>query len=301
MSASALITGATGYLGAVLTRQLVAEGWRVAIVTRPGSALTLLGDAAAAVTVHRCADDANALIHAIADDPPDTAFHFAGHYVGAARPDDIASLIEANVHFTARLAEALALAGTRRLVGAGTGWQHCGPGGIAERAPNGLYAATKQAAEDILAHYAANRGLATVMLLILDSYGPGDPRGKLMNLLADATRKGTPLAMSPGDQRVGMAHADDIAAAFRAADRRLADGGNDAPLERFVIAPAEFPTLKEIAARFAAAAGTPLNIEFGARPYRDFEVMEPLRGPVLPGWTPRVALDDGIRDLLAET
>ena len=76
-------------------------------------------------------------------------------------------------------------------------------------------------------------------------------------------------------------------------------GGATAPLESFVIAPPELPTLRELVARFSAITGTPLAVDFGALPYRDFEVMEPLRGPVLPGWAPRVGLDAGIRELLA--
>jgi nucleoside-diphosphate-sugar epimerase len=296
----ALVTGATGFIGAALTRRLVGDGWRVAIVARETSKLDPLGDAAGAVTVHRCAGDADALAAAVAADPPDIAFHLAGHYVGGGGPADLAPLVETNVGFTARLAEALAGAGVGRLVAAGTGWQHCGPGGLAERAPNTLYAATKQAGEDVLAHYARNRGLTTIVLKILDSYGPGDRRGRLTSRLAAAARSGERLAFAPGAQRLGLVHVDDIVAAFRAAADRLAQRADAAALESFVVTAAEYPTLRELVARFGALAGRPLAADFGVLPYRRFEVMEPLRGPALPGWSPRVALDDGIRELLTE-
>ena len=40
-----LVTGATGFVGSALVRQLVGEGEAVRILRRPTSALDLLGDA----------------------------------------------------------------------------------------------------------------------------------------------------------------------------------------------------------------------------------------------------------------
>ena len=46
-------------------------------------------------------------------------------------------------------------------------------------------------------------------------------------------------------------------------------------------------------------AGRPLRVEFGARPYRDREVMVPWdRYQPVPGWTPTCPLEDGIRMVL---
>lgn len=56
------------------------------------------------------------------------------------------------------------------------------------------------------------------------------------------------------------------------------------------------PSLPSRAARITPQRTKSVPVTFGARPYRDREVMRPwTKGVRLPGWTPRVALEDGIR------
>ena len=47
-------------------------------------------------------------------------------------------------------------------------------------------------------------------------------------------------------------------------------------------------------------AGRTLRISWGARPYREREVMQPWTGTPLPGWSPNIDLLTGFRDLLEE-
>jgi nucleoside-diphosphate-sugar epimerase len=48
------------------------------------------------------------------------------------------------------------------------------------------------------------------------------------------------------------------------------------------------------------AAGKPLNIVWGGRPYRAREVMEPWTAfSTLPGWSPRISLKEGIRRMVS--
>ena len=86
------------------------------------------------------------------------------------------------------------------------GWQHFG---TPDYRPVNLYAATKQAFEDVLAYYADAQGIAAVTLELYDTYGPGDPRRKLIRILFEAARSGEPIQLSPGEQVIELLHVDD--------------------------------------------------------------------------------------------
>ena len=58
---------------------------------------------------------------------------------------------------------------------------------------------------------------------------------------------------------------------------------------------------EEAAETFAKVSGKKLDICWGARPYRQREVMHPkCSGIKLPGWHPAVTLEEGIKKFLAE-
>jgi CDP-3, 6-dideoxy-D-glycero-L-glycero-4-hexulose-4-reductase len=50
----------------------------------------------------------------------------------------------------------------------------------------------------------------------------------------------------------------------------------------------------------ASISGRDIHVEFGALPYRDREVMTPWRGDILPGWAPKITLEEGLREFLSD-
>ena len=53
--------------------------------------------------------------------------------------------------------------------------------------------------------------------------------------------------------------------------------------------------VKALVETFSQVTGVRPKVELGKRPYRPREMMSPWNvGPVLPGWSPRVSLEDGI-------
>lgn len=289
----ALVTGVTGFIGGRLTQRLLDDGWQVDAIVRPHSDVAALPFAKQA-TFHRV-EDGHDLTPVLAAARPDVVFHLASLYLAEHRPDQVGALVQSNVLFPTLLAEAMAATGVRRLVNTGTAWQHYEG---ADYRPVNLYAATKQAAEDLLDYYVDARGLIAITLKLYDTFGAGDPRRKLVQLLVDHAGREPPLAISPGDQIVDMTHVDDVVDAFViAAERSL---GSEAPGHEHYLISGERFRVRDLAAVVAAALGQPVAVELGGRPYRTREVMEPITptpADRLPHWRPQRTLHDHLTRL----
>lgn len=292
---TAVVTGATGFLGSRLCRRLARDGWRVRIVARPGSDAAAL-DALAPDAVLRHDGSTEALVAWMREARPDVVFHLASLFVAQHETRDVLPLVETNLAFATQVAEATARAGVTRLVNAGTSWQSFED---VDRNPVCLYAATKEAFEDVLAYYVAAEGLRVVTLRLFDTYGPGDPRPKLFRLLGRAAGSAEPVAMSPGEQRLDLVFVDDAVEAFAvAAERLLREEARGH--ERYALSSGAPIRLRDLVDLYGRLSGRPLPIAWGERPYRRREVMVPWRtGATLPGWAPRVGLEEGIRRVLA--
>lgn len=294
---SALVTGATGFLGGHLCARLAACGVRTSALVRPTSQIETVTHLKKDTTVISTDGSANGMSEALAHAEPDAVFHLAARYIPQHRPEDIPALVSDNVEMTAKLCEALGVSNCQSVVAAGTAWQHAGsPSGDPTPSPNTLYAATKQAADEMIDYYARTTALNAVTLKIYDSYGPDDPRRKFLNVLAEAATQGETLRASPGDQKLHTVHVDDIIDGFIHAGNLLTSGGLTGR-SSFTLPSPKAITLRELADTWKAATGTDATITWGAMPHRPGEVMIPWEGTPLPGWSPRIALDEGLRAL----
>ena len=281
---SALITGASGYLGGRLAAALRTRGVEVHAIVRPASStgsLERLG-----VVLHVDPGDGSRVPAILTEVRPQRVYHLAATAVWDHRQEDVPRLIDGNLRFAVCLAEAAGRCGAA-LVNAGSFFQHAG----GERRPVNLYAVTKQAFEDALTWFADARGLQAATVILHDTYGPRDPRPKLFHHLRAAARDGRILDMTPGEQVIDLLYADDAVAAF------IAAGAVAAPGHRvWLAAGGEHQPLRQIVERWAGVMGIPAPVAWGGRPYREREVMAPwLAGNPPPGWSPQVGLDRGLR------
>jgi nucleoside-diphosphate-sugar epimerase len=187
-------------------------------------------------------------------------------------------------------------AGITKLINTGTSWQHYQN---AAYSPVNLYAATKQAFEDILTYYAEACGFRAITLKLYDTYGPGDPRRKVVNLLLDSALSGETIEMSPGDQILDLVHVKDVCRAYHCAAGLLEEEGRG--LSVYGIASEEKVTLKELVNLFNTVAPRRAKVIWGGRPYRAREVMVPWSmGASLPRWRAEVSLRDGLLQVVQQ-
>ena len=292
----ALITGGTGFVGSNLVRKLVADGWDIHIVVRPDSKLDTLADVAERITVHRHDGSIEGMLGIFAEAKPGVVFHLASLFLSEHTSADISRLVGSNVLFGTQLLEAMAAHGVTKIVNTGTSWQHYEN---KKYSPVNLYAATKQAFEDILQYYVEAKGLQAITLKLFDTYGPNDPRPKLFHLLEKIAREGTSLAMSPGEQMIDLVHIDDVVQAFLMAAERLMAGESQGH-EQYGVSSGKPMKLRDIVGTYSTVTGCKLAINWGGRPYRNREVLETCGNlKALPKWSPLICLERGITDINA--
>jgi nucleoside-diphosphate-sugar epimerase len=288
-SRRALITGSTGFVGSHLSLKLVSAGWEVHRLLRVGLEEPVPAPAAG-VWDHLWDGSTDAAMAILAQTRPDAVVHLASLFLAEHSAKDLDALVSANILVGSQVVEAATAAGCRGFVNAGTSWQHFQG---AEYDPVCLYAATKQAFEDLLAYYVGARGLRVVTLKLFDTYGPGDRRAKLFAALRNAARGGGPLAMSPGGQLLDLAYIDDVTRAFETAAESVRSGGAGGH-RVYAVSSGERHTLKDVVALYESVTRRHVAVRWGGRSYRDREVMTPWEGPSLPGWRAEVDLRRGI-------
>lgn len=291
----ALVTGATGFIGGHIARRLVRDGWQVHILTRAGSRLPTTPEFSQIINnVHDGSTEG--MVRCVAQSNPDVVFHIASHVLSSHTAKDVDSLIASNVLFGNQLLEAMEVNEIKKIINTGTFWQNYNK---EEYNPVCLYAATKQAFEAILEYYVQACGVEAITLKLFDSYGSDDPRPKLFNLLNKSAESGEPLDMSAGAQLIDIVHIDDVTEAYVIAAERLLCGVVSIH-EYYEVSSGHQMPLRELVEKYAEFSGQNIQVNWGARLYRDREVMEPLNmGIALPGWRVKVDLQSGIRQMLS--
>ena len=288
----ALVTGATGFVGSHLVRRLIKEGWETHIITRSSSSLTQLKDIAGKVIIHQHNGTTSSMINIVKEAEPEIVFHLASLFLAQHTSEDIERLVQSNFLFGVQLVEAMTLQGVTKLINTGTSWQHfqnedCNP--------VCLYAATKQAFEDMLKFYVEASGLKVITLKLFDTYGPDDPRPKLFTLLKKVAEEQTELAMSPGEQLIDLVYIDDVVDGYLMAARCLIDN-KVSSVEEYAISSGNPVSLKKLVVLYGQTIGKQLPIKWGGRPYRTREVMVPWnKGEIISGWKPKTGLVEGIK------
>lgn len=295
---TALVSGATSYIGLELVDRLVSDGINVHALLRPTSnhgVFDLIATAPICHTIDGTLENLTDTVGAIA---PDVTFHLAGRYVKAHQTADIAPLIADNIQFGTNLLEATTAAGCRHFVNTGSYFEYAA--GI-DPEPYNLYAATKQAFHSILEYYRRAYVVHATTLVLFDTYGARDWRPKLMPAILQAMRTGTELPLPADDPSLYLVEGRDIAAAFQHAAELLTKDPDVLDGQSFAVRDSDDYRISEIVAFFSQISGTEIRTKAGAYAAPEAPLPTLWDGPVLPGWRPQLTLADGIRNLIEAT
>ncbi|QKS70361.1 NAD-dependent epimerase/dehydratase family protein [Paenalkalicoccus suaedae] len=292
MSTSIFVTGATGFVGRHLFHMLEELSYDVHIGVRTASPYF------PPEKTHYITTSYQSIATAIEAAKPEVILHLASFAQLGLKANEIKGMIESNITLTGHLAEAAVTHGVRGFINTSSYAQF---GGTTSYRPNSFYATTKQAAENILYYYSLHKDLAVVNLVLYDNYGENDTRKKLLNLIKQALINQSPLDLTPGDQLINLLHVEDVCRAFTVAldhllTRRLTD------FHRYSVMADQTLSLKALVTKLEELSGTSVQVCYGTLPYRDSEIMIPREAcERLPGFTPQITLDDGLRRFLAGT
>ena len=291
-----LVTGASGFVGSHVVRNLVAGGHEVVALARLGASFWRLedvkGDFGAVPTE---GVSASPILASLAGWQPEACIHLAwyvipGRYLDA--PENVESLA-----FSLRLLDELAAAGCRHAVMVGTCFEYDTEAGLLQEdgptAPATIYAACKLAAGIIGARRAATLGIGFSWARLFYLYGPYEDERRLVPALINSLLEGKEFQAIAGTQVRDYMHIDDVARGLCA----LAEAGASGT---FNVCSGEPVTYAALISETAELTGNAHLVRLGAREERRYEppyiVGDNSRLRSATGWAPKRSLGEGLAD-----
>lgn len=288
---TAIITGATGYIGSHLASFLLKEGWKVHVIVRPNSSLNYIKDISDELEVYIFDGDLDKMIAYFNTVQADVVFHLAAAVLTNYSPSQVPTLIRGNIEFGTQILESMRHSNTSILVSTGTFWQNYNTNSYN---PVDLYAATKEAFEKIIEFYVDAYNMKAITLRLYDVYGEDDSRPKLLTLLRENIYSKKILDVSSGEQLLDMVHISDVVLAYYSAYKLL--NNLDSPFYKvYGVRSGALISLKNLIKLFIDTTGANISVKMGSRPYRKREVMVPNEQlPILPNWKVSINIKDGL-------
>jgi nucleoside-diphosphate-sugar epimerase len=289
-SSTALVTGASGFIGRHLVRALRARGVEVAGVSRREAPVDIAGVRWSRADLA----DAAAVDRIVAETRPEVIYHLASHVVGRRELAEVRPAFAANLASTVNLLVAATAAGTGRIVLAGSMEE---PALADGEAPSSPYAAAKGAASLYAGLFRALYATPLVTARIFMVYGPGQrDESKLVPYAIRRALAGEAPAISSGARPVDWIYVDDVVAGLVALGEKPGLEG-----ETVDLGSGELVTVREVVERICRQAGGPPPAvgALADRPLEAVRRADVARTATRLGWRPEVGLDEGLARTIA--
>jgi UDP-glucose 4-epimerase len=283
----ALVTGASGFIGAHLCESLVRAGCRVHGVSRAAAPADARG-----VAWHRAElADAPTVRELVRHTEPDFVFHLASEVMGAPDIVHVLPTFHANLQTTVNLLTACAEIKCQRLILMGSLVE---PGADGERIPSSPYAAAKWAASDYGRMFNQLYGLPVSIARVFMVYGPAQRDvSKLVPYTIRSLQRGIAPKIMNGERLIDWIYVDDVVSGLLAMAEADGLAGDTVDLGS-----GELISTRDLVLGITSLMQSKLELEFGAvsdRPLEPVRVADIKASFAKTGWQPRTELRDGLR------
>lgn len=291
-----LVTGATGFVGKTVVKQLIASNeFCVALLVRqPNLASTLFGESVELIV------SGNSMREKIIEFNPDLVLHLAAFISNASDTETVNQLVDSNILFTTKLLEALSATDCSFFINVGSFLESVNVNGSVS--PSNLYAATKAACRPILQYFKEIYQWKWVNVILYTPYGRVNRRKKVIDYMIEALDSTEPIPFTNGYQVLDFIHVDDIARFFYLLLKQVSNLPND--FIEFQLGSGVGYDIREIANIIEDISGKKVNADWGRLPYDKINPMRSVAQIALAkdvlGWTPEIDIQSGIKILLEE-
>lgn len=282
-----LITGTTGFVGRHLVKELEKNpDYEILSVSRDIVRAKQLFDNK---RIQYCTISDRNLITAF---NADVVIHLASKLTSSNSTKILDDLIDSNIRYGVHLLDTLKnCSGLKLFLNFGTSAEYrLG----ADKVNNAyLYSTTKSAFRVFLDYYSELCGYKYLHIVPFTIYGGESSQKKIIDLIKDSLNSDEPQKMSAGEQILDFIHVDDVANFVifllnNTARTELLHNG-----ETLFLGTGKGTSLRQLATEIEKAAQSRCNIVWGARPYRDRDIMHavaPIGKLIDMGWRPSISL-----------
>ena len=296
----AIVTGANGFVGAAVCKELTDQGIEVIAVVRH------LDEASMGITrncgirvIYSDLSNFSKLAEIIPDRDVDILYHFA--WVGSAGPlrGDAEVQIK-NVQYTCDTVRACAAIGCKRFVFASSIMEYEIEAAMAKEITPGintLYCSAKVAADFMARTIAGSLEIDYIRAMISNIYGPGEQSQRLINTSIRKMLKGEHCAFSAGEQLYDFIYITDAAKIF------VAIGKNGKCNRTYYIGSQEPKPLKVFLEELRDSIDPNIEIGLGELPfdgvsltYKEFDINAVKEDT---GFVPAISFSEGVKNTIA--
>ncbi|MDR0754078.1 MAG: NAD(P)-dependent oxidoreductase [Prevotellaceae bacterium] len=290
-----LITGATGFVGKHLIPQLANTCIEAEILTVNRNVEKAKNMFKNIKCKHILSNDYESIMKF----NPEIVIHLATLSTSRNNMEIIRPMIEANIIFGVNLLSVLSKCSNLKLF--------VNTGSFAEYRtgtdkPNAayLYAATKSAFRSFVDYYSNLAGFKYITAVPYTVYGSNDTAKKIIDYIRESLSTQSPVKMTKGEQILDFIHVSDVANFFVKLIENAQNIIEKMPNgENFYVGTGVGTKIRDLAKLIENAENKKCNIEWGALPYRQMDIMYAIapieKNNIIIDWKSKISIEEGIK------